>query len=243
MSSSNQEPTLRAFTILHQLHQDWGGSLLLNIGLNSQGSALALASNIAGAVCLTLEEDPTTARASLRSGAADFVVNTLDEALRAIKNEIRQHRPLSVALQGDLAPNLEELLERGVAPQLFCNSTATVPNYAQRFHATGALIIDLNDPTTEPEPHTLVASTLINTLSHDHNWTTHEFHFPDSATLRSFDTQATVILPANDHLRRTWLTSASRLFTRERPPTRVLWLTESERIHLEKSQKIEGARQ
>jgi urocanate hydratase len=243
-SESLQSQTLRAFTVLHQLHQNWGGALILNIGLNLQGAALALASNIAGAVCLTFEEDPATARASLRSGAADFVVNTLDEALRAIKNEIRQHRPLSVALQGDLVPNLEELLERGVAPQLFCSSATTIPNYAHRFQSTGALIIDLNHLATEPkEPDTIVASTLINTFSHDRHWTTHEFHFPDSAALRSFDAQATTILPSDDTFRRTWLTSAPRLFTRERPPTRVLWLTESERAHLEKSQKIEGARQ
>ncbi len=235
-SSSLQSQTLRAFTVLHQLRQNWGGSLILNIALNPQGSALALASNIAGAVCLTLEEDPATARASLRSGAADFVVNTLDEALRAIKNEIRQHRPLSVALQGNLAPNLEELLERGIAPQLFSNSAAIVPNYAHRFQATGALIINLNNPTTEPEePQTLVASTLIDAISHDRHWTIHELQFSDSATLRSFDTQAAAILPANDLLRRTWLTSAPRLFTRERPPTRALWLTESERAHLEKT--------
>src|SRR4051812_1378485 len=92
-NDSLQLRTLRAFTLLHHLRPDWGGQLILNIGLGDQ--AIPLASNIAAAVCLSLEQDPALARNALRTGACDFVVNNLGEALRTMKNEVRQSKPLS----------------------------------------------------------------------------------------------------------------------------------------------------
>ena len=50
--------------------------------------------------------------------AFDFVVNSLDEALRTLKNEIRQRRPLAVALLADPDQVTDEAAERGLAPRL-----------------------------------------------------------------------------------------------------------------------------
>ena len=46
------------------------------------------------------------------------MVNSLDEALRTLKNEIRQKRPLGVALTAQPAVVLQEVLERGLLPDL-----------------------------------------------------------------------------------------------------------------------------
>ena len=46
------------------------------------------------------------------------MVNSLDEALRTLKNEIRQRRPLGVALTAQPPLVLSEMLERGVLPDL-----------------------------------------------------------------------------------------------------------------------------
>ncbi len=54
----------------------------------------------------------------MRTGELDFVVNTLDEALRTLKNEIRQRRPLSVGLIADTDLALAEIAERGLLPDL-----------------------------------------------------------------------------------------------------------------------------
>src|SRR5580698_5165161 len=89
--SDRQERILRMVTVLHALRESWGGALIVACGLNPQGAALALASNIAGAVCLSVDGDPARLKDALRSGSCDFVVNTLDEALRAMKNEVRKH--------------------------------------------------------------------------------------------------------------------------------------------------------
>src|SRR5271157_4970792 len=89
------------FATLTASSPELGGSLLLYVGLDQSGMALAIASNIAGAASLGLEPELTRAKASIRAGACDFLVNTLDEALRILKNEIRKKKPVSVVLAGD----------------------------------------------------------------------------------------------------------------------------------------------
>jgi urocanate hydratase len=215
--------TLRAFTLLHHLRPNWGGSLILNIGLSDQ--AIPLASNIVGTVCLSLEQDPATARNALRTGACDFVVNTLDEALRAMKNEVRQHKALSVGLQGNQSQILQEILERGVAPQLVTN----LPDPTD-FQIQGATTFTPGE-----------AATLLKSIIEQNQWTARDFPQLNPAALKSFDTHAAALL--NDDLRRTWLTAAPRLFPRETPPHRTLWLTPSEAEQLQKSAQNEKARQ
>jgi Urocanase Rossmann-like domain len=221
--------TLRAFTLLHHLRPNWGGQLILNIGLNAEGAAVALASNIAGAVCLSLEQNPATTREALRTGACDFVVNTLDEALRALKNQVRQHKPLSVGLQGNQSQILDEVLERGVAPQLVINLTD--PEAALTLQSQGATILN-----TE-------ANLLLAEILQTNQWTAHDYPQPNPAALKSFDTQTATHLPPDDALRRAWLTAAPRLFPRERPPHRVLWLTPPEAELLQKKLENDPARQ
>jgi Urocanase Rossmann-like domain len=173
---SNDTPqfrTLRAFTLLHHFRPDWRGALILNFGLDPQGTAVALASNIAGAVCLSLEQDPATARQALRSGACDFVVNTLDEALRAMKNEVRQHKPLSVGLQDNQSEILDEIFERGVVPQLVTGLTD--PAALRNFQTQGAILV------TDVEVATLLAS-----IAEENQWIAQDFPQPTSSALKSF---------------------------------------------------------
>ncbi|WP_158794083.1 hypothetical protein [Granulicella sp. L60] len=238
--NSAQAITLRTFTLLHTLRQDWGGSLILACGLNLQGSALALASNIAGAVCLSIEDNPATLKDAIRSGSCDFIVNTLDEALRAIKNEIRKHLPLSAGLQGSPTTILQEIIERGVSPQLFADLTRN-PTHAAAIavlQSQGTLIADLADleshePTSSaPTPNALNAEAHLTAILHQQNWHLGTFTFPTPAAQRAFDTHALSLLPAGDHLRRRWLNAAPRILQRERPIQRLLWLTPQEQQSL-----------
>jgi hypothetical protein len=219
ISDDMQPRTLRAFTILHHLRRDWGGALILNIGLDPQGAALSLASNIAGAVCLTLEQDHTLLRESQRTGSCDFIVNTLDEAIRVMKNEIRQHKPLSVGLEGNPTTAPKQILERGLAPQLFASAKAH-PEAASHFQKTGALLIDFEDPS------------LIEAAITPHQWQLQTFTFKSLTELRTFDTRATALLEPQVQLRRKWLQTVPRILPRDR--TRTLWLTAQEQNHLAK---------
>lgn len=95
-----------------------GGLLIFYGELDSRGAATAVASNIAGAVSLGIDADANRAKLALRQGLCDFMVNSLDEALRILKNEIRKKQPVAVALVGDPVPVEAEMLERGVQPDL-----------------------------------------------------------------------------------------------------------------------------
>lgn len=95
-----------------------GGKLFYAGELIPHGRALLVAANIAGAASLAASADPAAQKQAIRDGVADFLVNSLDEALRILKNEIRKREAVAVCVA--LAPEAveREMLERGVLPDL-----------------------------------------------------------------------------------------------------------------------------
>ncbi len=106
------------FAALTAVSPELGGSLLVYLGLDRRGIALAIAANIAGAASLGVEPELARAKVSIRRGACDFLVNTLDEALRILKNEIRRKKAVSVVLGGGAPGIVAEMVERGVQPEI-----------------------------------------------------------------------------------------------------------------------------
>jgi hypothetical protein len=99
-----------------------GGTLLYAGELDAEASALMVAANIAGAASLAVSSDAVAAKQAVRDGVADFLVNSLDEALRILKNEIRKRQTVAVCVtlaqetgETDFA---REMAERGVLPDL-----------------------------------------------------------------------------------------------------------------------------
>jgi hypothetical protein len=103
---------------LTNMSADVGGWLLLYARLHRDGVAVAMASNVVGSASLGLEPDAARAKAALRAGVCDFVVNDLSEALRILKNEIRQRRAVSVVLTGEVDAAVAEIVDRGVQPEV-----------------------------------------------------------------------------------------------------------------------------
>lgn len=235
-NESLQANALRACTTLFQLRPDWGGALVLSLGLSPAGTALAIASNIAGAVSLSIDQNPDHIRAVVRSGAVDFVVHSLDEAIRAMKNEVRKCAPLSVALSAPPDKALDEILARGLAPQLFSSflhADAKILTAAERFHALGAELVEFaRDPANPPHAGFQQDTSIFEPMLTHRSWTMRTFSFQSSAQLRHFDTVALTVLPSDDHLRRRWIESASRILQRQRPPQRCLWLSPQEQKNL-----------
>jgi urocanate hydratase len=95
-----------------------GGALVFYGTLDRRGMATAVAANIAGAASLGVDAHADRAKLAVRQGICDFMVNSLDEALRILKNEIRKKQPVAVALVGDPERVVAEMLERGVQPDL-----------------------------------------------------------------------------------------------------------------------------
>jgi urocanate hydratase len=222
-----QLATLRAFTFLTSLRPDWGGALIVACGLSAGGEQFSIAANIAGAGFLAVESSPGICRAAMRSGACDFIVNSVDEALRILKNEIRKHKPVSVAVSMDEAAALHELLERGVQPELFADfgeATKHAEAAARRFDALGAIVAEFDSKSALG----LDADAKLDEFTTDRGLNLASFALPDAEQLRARDAELLQLVPADDPRRR-WFASAPRFFHRERPPRRLAYLNSAER--------------
>ena len=114
--AATQTEALQTYTALSLLRQDWPGKLILSFGLDDAGCSLAMGALAAGAAVLAVDASPARVREAIHSGCCDFAVNTLEEALRILKNELRQRRPVSVALLVEAEPLLAEVVRRGLLP-------------------------------------------------------------------------------------------------------------------------------
>lgn len=168
----SQIETLRLYTALALHRADWSGQLLLHIGLNEQGRDLALASLAVGAATLILESDSKQLREANREGCLTFSVTTLDEALRALKNEIRQGRAITLGLAGDPAHWLNEIVERGILPIAITASQPldeaalqTLQQWgALALHADGLMARNDTSRNMEAKPHAVIAEDTATTL-------------------------------------------------------------------------------
>lgn len=95
-----------------------GGTFLYAGELDNLGRALLVAGNIAGAASLASSSDAVAQKQAIRDGVADFLVTTLDESLRILKNQIRKREAVAVCV--GMAPETVEceMLQRGVLPDL-----------------------------------------------------------------------------------------------------------------------------
>src|SRR5579864_9118351 len=97
---------------------DLGGRLLYAGELDEDGRALIVAANIAGAASLCATANEHQQKQAVRDGIVDFLVTSLDEALRILKNEIRKHAPVAVCIAAAPAEIEGLMAERGVQPDL-----------------------------------------------------------------------------------------------------------------------------
>jgi hypothetical protein len=107
-----------------------GGKLLYAGDLDADARPLLVAANIAGAASLAVSTD-AAGRQAIRDGVVDFLVNSLDEALRILKNEIRKRSTVAVCVAQDSEADFARLLlERGVLPDLLPPRSAPAPEFA-----------------------------------------------------------------------------------------------------------------
>ena len=100
------------------------GKLVVSGGMGGMGGAQPLAATMAGAAFLGVEVDPERIKKRLKTGYCDFMVNSLDEALRILKNAVRKKEAVSVGLVGNCADVVPELAARGVVPDLLTDQTS-----------------------------------------------------------------------------------------------------------------------
>src|SRR5215813_12211366 len=103
---------------------DMSGKLIVSGGMGGMGGAQPLAATMTGAAFLGIDVDPERIKKRLKTGYCDFMVNSLDEALRILKNAIRKKEAVSVGLVGNSAEVIPELAARGVKPDLLTDQTS-----------------------------------------------------------------------------------------------------------------------
>jgi urocanate hydratase len=115
-------------TFVEMGRQHYGGSLagrwILTAGLGGMGGAQPLAATMAGASCLAIECRPSSIEFRLRTGYVDCQARDLEDALAIIQRSTAEKKPTSVALLGNAAELLPELLRRGVRPDCLTDQTS-----------------------------------------------------------------------------------------------------------------------
>ncbi len=108
--------------------QHFGGSLkgrvILTAGLGGMGGAQPLAGVFAGAVVLAVEIDPTRIAKRLETKYVDEAVTDLDEALIRVKKYKEQGLAKSIALQGNAATIIHQLIAKKFVPDLLTDQTS-----------------------------------------------------------------------------------------------------------------------
>ncbi len=105
-------------------NNDLSGKLVVSGGMGGMGGAQPLAATLNGAAFLGIEVDPERIKRRLRTGYCDIMVNDLEEAVRILKNALRQKEATSVALVGNCAELIPELARRGIVPDILTDQTS-----------------------------------------------------------------------------------------------------------------------
>lgn len=118
--------TYETFVEAGRQHYDGNlkGRWVLTAGLGGMGGAQPLAAAMAGATSLNIECQQSRIDFRLRTRYVDKQAKDLDDALRLITEHTSKGEAVSIALLGNAADILPELVRRGVKPDLVTDQTS-----------------------------------------------------------------------------------------------------------------------
>ena len=115
-------------TFVEMARQSYGGDLrgkwILTAGLGGMGGAQPLAAVMAGACMLAVECQQSSIDFRLRTGYVDEQAKDLDDALARIDKYTQAGEAKSIALLGNAADILPEMVKRGVRPDAVTDHTS-----------------------------------------------------------------------------------------------------------------------
>jgi urocanate hydratase len=107
---------------------DWAGRWILTAGLGGMGGAQPLAATLAGAVSLNIECQQSSIDFRLRTRYVDQQAKDIDDALALIAHHCARKEAVSIALLGNAAEILPELVRRAragaIKPDLVTDQTS-----------------------------------------------------------------------------------------------------------------------
>jgi len=115
-------------TLAELARQHFGGSLagrlVLTAGMGGMGGAQPLAVTMNGGVCLDVEVDPERIKRRLATRYCDVMTESIEEALKLVKQACEEKKPLSVGLVGNAADTHPEFLKMGIVPDVVTDQTS-----------------------------------------------------------------------------------------------------------------------
>jgi urocanate hydratase len=118
--------TYETFVEMGRQHHggDLTGKWILTAGLGGMGGAQPLAATLAGACSLNIECRQSSIDMRLRTRYVDEQAKDLDDALARIAKYTKEGKAISIALLGNAAEILPELVRRGVRPDALTDQTS-----------------------------------------------------------------------------------------------------------------------
>lgn len=108
--------------------QYFGGSLkgrvILTAGLGGMGGAQPLAGVFAGACVLAVDVDPSRIQKRLETKYVDEVATDLDDAIARVRKYTAAGEAKSIALLGNMATVIHQLIEKNFTPDLLTDQTS-----------------------------------------------------------------------------------------------------------------------
>jgi urocanate hydratase len=115
-------------TFVEMGRQHYGGNLkgrwILTAGLGGMGAAQPLAASLAGASSLNIECQQSRIDFRLKTRYVDEQATDLDDALARIEKYTKEGKAVSIALLGNAAEILPEMVRRGVRPDAVTDQTS-----------------------------------------------------------------------------------------------------------------------
>lgn len=118
--------TYETFVEMARQHYDgdWAGRWILTAGLGGMGGAQPRAATMAGASMLAIECQQRAIDMRLRTGYIDVQANDLDHAMQLLDQAKAEGTAISVALLGNAAEIMPEMVRRGIRPDAVTDQTS-----------------------------------------------------------------------------------------------------------------------
>ena len=105
-------------------NDDLSGKVILTAGLGGMGGAQPLAGVFAGATVLAVEVDPHRIQRRLETKYVDEAVEDIDEAIALVNKYKEAGEAKSVALLGNMATVIHQLMDKGFLPDILTDQTS-----------------------------------------------------------------------------------------------------------------------
>ncbi|HKA59009.1 MAG TPA: urocanate hydratase [Gemmatimonadales bacterium] len=145
-------------------HGSLRGRVVLTGGLGGMGGAQPLAATMNDGICLAIEVDPARVQRRLDTRYLDRSTDSIDQALRWCEEAKQRGTALSIAIIGNCAEVLPDLVRRGFAPDIVTDQTSA--HDPLNGYIPAGLSLDAAVPLRQANPNEYVTAARASIATH-----------------------------------------------------------------------------